>query len=89
VSVSIKDFQPINTWKPEEGGEQVHLRHELRARFIIDETTGRKYFNEYKGDIRFECFPGLCPFAAQMVKGNGFITPLLNDPRFQPLAHFE
>ncbi|NGX42301.1 MAG: hypothetical protein K940chlam7_00579 [Chlamydiae bacterium] len=52
LSVTLKDFQPYNSWKVEgngkkyEGGKPANL---------IDETTGRKYGNESKGCVRFKC----------------------------------
>jgi hypothetical protein len=52
-SVTLRDFQPVNTWKPDlEGpkwgdGDPEHL---------IDMTTGRRYWNESKGCVGFKCF---------------------------------
>jgi hypothetical protein len=58
MSVTLKDFQPINHWKLDldgkiypcgEGGKKV-------PQFIIDQTTGRRYLNESRKVVGIKCF---------------------------------
>lgn len=54
TDVSIKDFQPINTWKLDLDGPKWFYSNE--PRYIIDTTTDRRYWNESKGCVGFKCF---------------------------------
>jgi hypothetical protein len=51
MDISIKDFQLLNAWKPDwdgqawPDGDPVHL---------IDVATGRKYWNESRGVVRYK-----------------------------------
>lgn len=58
MSVTLKDFYPINKWKPDLEGEKWNCcsEHKGQARHLIDQTTGRKYLNQSKGVVRFKCF---------------------------------
>jgi hypothetical protein len=50
---TIKDFQPISTWTVDtEGGK---WEGENEPKYLLDESTGRRYFNESKGCVRFKC----------------------------------
>lgn len=53
--VTFKDFQPINRWKVDSEGPQWSYGVK-EPQFIIDQTTGRRYFNESKGVVGFKCF---------------------------------
>ena len=55
--VSLRDFQPINTWKVEEGGETYKCcsTHGEIPMYICD-TIGRKYLKETNEIIQFKCF---------------------------------
>lgn len=53
MSINIRDFQPINSWKPDLDGPKYR---DGTAQHLIDQTTGRKYLNESKGTVRFKCF---------------------------------
>jgi hypothetical protein len=53
MSVSIKDFHPVNSWKPDEHGQKWSGSNE--PAYLIDRTTGRRYFNESQGVVRFKC----------------------------------
>jgi hypothetical protein len=52
------DFQPYNNWKLDTMGEKWSLGFgcKLEPKFIIDQTTNRRYFNESKGVVGFKCF---------------------------------
>lgn len=58
MSVSLRDFQPINKWKPDLDGEKYNCcrEHKGQAKFIVDQTTNRRYFNESQGVVGFKCF---------------------------------
>ncbi|OGN56425.1 MAG: hypothetical protein A3D96_05025 [Chlamydiae bacterium RIFCSPHIGHO2_12_FULL_44_59] len=53
MSVSFRDFQPINTWKLDSDGSKWD---DGEAEHLIDTTTGRRYWNESKGCVGFKCF---------------------------------
>lgn len=53
MSVSFRDFQPINTWKPDLDGPKWR---DGEAKHLIDMTTGRRYWNESKGCVGCKCF---------------------------------
>ena len=53
MSVNLRDFQPINSWKPDLNGPKYY---DGTAQHLIDQTTGRKYLNESKGVVGFKCF---------------------------------
>lgn len=52
-SVIKEDFQPFNKWKVDKDGPKFFNGE---PRNIIDQTTGRKYFNESKTTVGFKCF---------------------------------
>ncbi|MBY0529701.1 MAG: hypothetical protein K2P51_05875 [Rhabdochlamydiaceae bacterium] len=52
-SVTLGDFQPINTWKPNLVGPKWGDRD---PKYLIDMTTGRRYWNESEGCVGFKCF---------------------------------
>lgn len=58
VSVTLRDFQPINRWKPELDGEkwQYGGLGAGEPKFIVDQTTNRRYFNESRSVVGFKCF---------------------------------
>lgn len=57
MGVSLRDFQPINNWKPDLNGEKWQYGEERgEPKFIVDQTTNRRYFNETRGIVRFKCF---------------------------------
>lgn len=56
TGVTSKDFQFTNTWSLDTKGEVWNAGPDKgKPVFLIDETTGRKYFNEWKGVVRFKC----------------------------------
>jgi hypothetical protein len=69
-SVTLKDFQPINNWKVDSEGEKFVCcpAHRGAPRFLIDETTGRRYLNESSGVVGFKCF--------LLTLGTPFVHPL-------------
>ncbi len=52
MSITIKDFQPINRWDVDYMGE-AYLGG--NPKFVIDRSTGKKYLNESKSVIKFKC----------------------------------
>lgn len=52
-SINLRDFQPINTWKPDSDGPKWS---DGDPRYLIDATTKRRYWNESKGCVGFKCF---------------------------------
>jgi len=69
-SVDLKDFQPINKWKVDKDGPKFYNGN---PQHLIDQTTGRKYFNESPGVVSFKCF--LVTLGTPIVHG---IASLLN-----------
>lgn len=70
MGVTLRDFQPVNNWKTDLDGEkysccQDHNRH---AKFLIDQTTNRRYFNESKRVVGFKCF--------LLMLGTPFVHPI-------------
>lgn len=55
MSVTLKDFYPINTWTPEYTGPNWSDKPTV-PKFLIDKATGRRYWNESKGIVGFKCF---------------------------------
>lgn len=54
MNVILKDFQPINTWNADLNGAK-WTGTDIPA-YLIDMTTGRRYWNESKKVVRFKCF---------------------------------
>lgn len=54
MSITIRDFQPINTWTPDITGPKWQGSEE--PCYLKDESTGRSYLNEDEGIVRFKCF---------------------------------
>lgn len=52
-NITLRDFQPINTWKPDLDGSKWK---DGDPEYLIDMTTGRRYWNESKGCIALKCF---------------------------------
>lgn len=52
-SVTLRDFQPINTWELDKDGKKWK---DGEFKYLIDKTTGRSYWNESKGCVGFKCF---------------------------------
>lgn len=52
-SVTLRDFQPINTWQPDLDGLKWR---DGDPQHLIDMSTGRKYWNESKDCVRSKCF---------------------------------
>jgi hypothetical protein len=48
----------VNHWKPDLDGETYTCceNHQGQAKFLIDQTTNRRYLNESKGTVGFKCF---------------------------------
>lgn len=57
MSLSLKDFQPINHWDVDVNGEKFDRRYIERGtpKFIIDASTGKRYLNESTVVIRIKC----------------------------------
>lgn len=53
ASVTLANFQLINSWKP--AFNSVQWR-EGGPKYLIDASTGQKYWNEPKNSVRFKCF---------------------------------
>jgi len=59
MDIKIADFQPINTWILDLNSGNWTDENDMDTgvpRFIIDETTKRRYTNESSGCVRFKCF---------------------------------
>ena len=58
MSITIRDFCPINRWKVDREGEKRHCcrEHEGEPEFIIDGSTGRRYWNEDRSIVRIKSF---------------------------------
>jgi len=52
MSITLQDFQIVNTWKEEVDGEKWS---DGEAKFLIDQSTGKKYFNESQDVVGFKC----------------------------------
>ncbi len=59
TSVKLKDFCPVNKWEVDENGSpwfKYCPKEKLGTpKYILDQTTGRKYRNEYRSTIRIKC----------------------------------
>lgn len=64
---TLKDFKPINTWSLDKQGP-TWLYDDFEPEYIIDESTGRRYWNESKGIVRFK--------SALLAFGTPLIHPL-------------
>ena len=64
---TLKDFKPINTWSLDNQGP-TWLYDDFEPEHIIDQSTGRRYWNESKGIIRFK--------AALLALGTPLIHPI-------------
>lgn len=53
MNITLRDFQPINKWKPDLDGQKWY---DGSAKHLIDQSTGRKYWNESKATVGFKCF---------------------------------
>ena len=53
MDVKLKDFQLVNQWKLDEKGPE--WSDDPSPRYLIDETTGRKYWNESEKCVRIKC----------------------------------
>lgn len=57
MSVTLRDFQPINNWKPDSKGEKWQYGEEKGTpKFIVDQTTKRGYLNESGWVVGHKCF---------------------------------
>ena len=52
-SVTIRDFQPVNTWQTQTSGKK--WRKSNAPMYVIDQSTGKKYWNESKHILRLKC----------------------------------
>ena len=52
-SVCLGDFHPWNQWELD---QTVVYRDTRVPKYILDQTTGRRYLNESKGTVRMKCF---------------------------------
>lgn len=56
MAIQWRDFQPVNNWIPDVKGEKWGCcAEQAEPKFLMDESTGRKYLNESKGIVRFKC----------------------------------
>lgn len=53
TSVNLRDFQLSNQWELDSDGPKWS---DGDPKYLIDKTTGRKYWNESKDCVRFKCF---------------------------------
>jgi hypothetical protein len=54
MELTLKDFKPVNHWIPDSKGP--NWRYASGSKYIIDGSTGKKYFNEESSTIRTKCF---------------------------------
>lgn len=68
--LDLKNIQPINTWRPDSEGPKWDdgRRNKDAPKYLIDETTGNKYWNETKKIVRSKCF--------LLTLGTPFIQPI-------------
>jgi hypothetical protein len=52
MDVTLADFQPINTWKPDRDGEKWQ---DGSPRYLTDMSTGRRYWNESEDIVWGKC----------------------------------
>ncbi|MDB2614008.1 hypothetical protein N9Y92_02490 [Chlamydiales bacterium] len=57
MSITLRDFQPINCWQVDSGDQNYKAPPgcEIIHQYIIDKSTDRRYLNEDEGTIRFKC----------------------------------
>jgi hypothetical protein len=55
VGIILKDFCPVNSWKPDLEGEKWGYGNP-DPMFLIDLSTNRRYFNEDEGTVLTKCF---------------------------------
>lgn len=53
--VTIQDFKPVNKWTLDNQGPTWMDSDDFDPEYIIDQSTGNRYWNESKGTIRFKC----------------------------------
>lgn len=54
MDLFLRDFYPFSTWEQDEGA--LGLRWDGgEPQFVIDQSTRRKYLNEFKGVVRIKC----------------------------------
>lgn len=83
----VPDFPPIDESDLDNQGSIYHY-NDFNPKYIIDESTGRRYWNESKGIVRFKC--------ALLTVGTPLIHPLtsvvtgvgLSALRVLSLSHF-
>lgn len=66
----LKDFQPINKWTECEDDKNWEGVGEVIPEFLIDETTGKRYWNEGANSVREKC--------TLLTLGTLFIQPVLS-----------
>lgn len=54
MSITLGDFRLINHWEIDVKGEK-WLRND-EPKYLIDQTTQRRYWNESENTVRFKCF---------------------------------
>ena len=54
MNIILNDFKPINNWKVDTDGPK--WKNSKEPAYLIDQSTGRKYWNESKGTVRVKCF---------------------------------
>lgn len=53
--ITIQDFKPVNAWSLDNQGPSWMDSDDFDPEYIIDQSTGNRYWNESKGIIRFKC----------------------------------
>lgn len=57
MTIQWNDFRPVNNWTLDLAGDQWGCCAEnAEPKFLKDESTGRRYWNESKGIVGFKCF---------------------------------
>ena len=58
MSITLGDFQPVNNWAADVNGEKFDCceAHRGQAKFLVDQTTQRRYLNESKLMVGTKCF---------------------------------
>lgn len=88
IRINLQDFNPINNWILENQGSSWVNDDTFMPTYIIDQSTGRKYWNESPNIIRFKC--------ALLAVGSPIVQPLallvagvgLNALKILSLSHF-
>lgn len=89
MTVSIRDFQPINNWMPDFKGEKYTCcsKHTEDPLFIIDESTNRRYSNESQHVTGLKCF--LLTLGTPVVHSIGSLVNLIyRIAKLITLSHF-